>query len=45
MKHVINHTINHLRKFTNSVLHGDQEHRDWLVNEVEKYIKENFNEN
>lgn len=28
----------HLREFTKSVLHGDQNHKDWLTKECENYI-------
>lgn len=28
-----------LREFTKSVLHGDDEHKQWLLNECEKFIE------
>ena len=28
-----------LRKFTYGVIHGDLEHQQWLIDEVEKFIK------
>jgi hypothetical protein len=33
-------TRRHLRKFTRLVLHGDDEHRAWLLEAVQAYIDE-----
>ena len=31
--------VKHLEDFTLSVIHGDLEHRKWLMKEAEKYIR------
>lgn len=38
-------TADALRSFTKSVLHGDEKYREWLMNECERYIKDEVLDN